>query len=90
MVDTLIKDIIINSFEKPYLEFSDKIFEALMTLQEWNYKNIYARANTKEELIKRGFSLIPASDCSIKKVDSYKDEYVYEEIKYIKECCKGE
>lgn len=41
IVDTLIKDVIINSFNKPYLMFSDKVFEALMKLKEWNYKTIY-------------------------------------------------
>jgi len=41
IVDTLIKDIIINSFGKPYLEFSEEIFKALMELKEWNYEKIY-------------------------------------------------
>lgn len=41
IVDTLIKDVIINSFNKPYLMFSDKVFEALMKLKDWNYKTIY-------------------------------------------------
>ena len=41
IVDTLIKDIITNSFDKPYLEFSDDVFKALMELKDWNYKYIY-------------------------------------------------
>lgn len=41
IVDTLIKDIIINSMDKPYLEFSEEVFNALMELKEWNYKKIY-------------------------------------------------
>lgn len=41
IVDTLIKDVIENSLDKNYLHFSDKVFEALMNLQNWNYKNIY-------------------------------------------------
>lgn len=41
IVDTLIKDIIINSFDKPYLEFSEEIFRALMELKDWNYEKIY-------------------------------------------------
>lgn len=41
IVDTLIKDIIINSFDKPYLEFSEEIFKALMELKDWNYERIY-------------------------------------------------
>ena len=41
IVDTLIKDIIINSLGNNYLQFSKDIFTALINLQEWNYKNIY-------------------------------------------------
>lgn len=41
IVDTLIKDIIINSFEKPYLEFSEEVFNSLMELKDWNYEKIY-------------------------------------------------
>ena len=41
IVDTLIKDIIKNSYGKPYLTFSEDVFEALMELMNWNYKNIY-------------------------------------------------
>lgn len=53
IVDTLIKDIIINSFDKPYLTFSDKVFEALMKLKDWNYKYIYAseEANKHQYII---------------------------------------
>ena len=54
MVDTLIKDIIINSMDKPYLTFSDEVFGALMQLKDWNYKYIYAsiEANKHQDIIK--------------------------------------
>ena len=57
IVDTLIKDIIINSFDKPYLTFSDKLFNSLMELKEWNYKNIYAskEANKHQDIVERLF-----------------------------------
>ncbi len=53
IVDTLIRDIITNSFEKPYLIFSDKVFNALMKLKDWNYKHIYAsnEANKYQDII---------------------------------------
>lgn len=41
IVDTLIKDIICNSIDKPYLLFSDSIFNALVELLKWNYTYIY-------------------------------------------------
>lgn len=57
IVDTLIKDIIVNSFEKPYLTFSEEVFTALMKLKDWNYKYIYAsdEANKYQDSIKNLF-----------------------------------
>ena len=57
IVDTLIKDIITNSFEKPYLTFSEEVFDALMELKDWNYKNIYAseEANKHQGIIEKLF-----------------------------------
>lgn len=57
IVDTLIKDIIINSFEKPYLTFSDEVFYALMQLKDWNFRNIYAseEANKHQDIVQKLF-----------------------------------
>ena len=57
IVDTLIKDIITNSFGKPYLTFSDEVFNALMELKDWNYKNIYAsdEANKNQNIVEKLF-----------------------------------
>ena len=57
IVDTLIKDVIINSYDKPYLMFSDKVFEALMKLKDWNYETIYESdmANKNYEKIDKLF-----------------------------------
>lgn len=41
IVNTLIMDIIKNSIDKSYLKFTDNIFESLIKLKDWNYKNIY-------------------------------------------------
>lgn len=46
IVDTLVKDIILNSQEKQYIELSKEVFEALMELKRWNYKNIYESVET--------------------------------------------
>lgn len=58
IVDTLIKDVIINSLDKPYLSFSKDIFEALIELQNWNYKKIYnsEKANANYDKIERLFT----------------------------------
>ena len=57
IVDTLIKNIITNSFEKPYLTFSEDVFTSLMELKDWNYKKIYAseEANKHQAIIEKLF-----------------------------------
>lgn len=55
IIDKLVEDLLQNSYEKPYLEFSDSIFHALKTLLEFNYKYIYhspkKAANEEKSLI---------------------------------------
>lgn len=41
IIDKLVEDLLINSYEKPYIEFSDKVFNALKRLLKFNYKYIY-------------------------------------------------
>lgn len=57
IVDTLIKDVIVNSYDKPYLMFSEEVFEKLIKLKEWNYKTIYESdmANKNYEKIDKLF-----------------------------------
>ena len=73
IVDTLIKDIIINSFDKPYLTFSKNVFNALVKLMDWNYKNIYAspEANKHQDIIEELFYEL--YDCYLKKVESFEE-----------------
>jgi dGTPase len=49
IVNTIIVDIINNSLGKNYIKMSDSIFKALKTLIDFNYKNIYLKANTDED-----------------------------------------
>lgn len=57
IVDSLIKDVIANSYNKPYLMFSEEVFDALMKLKDWNYKTIYESemANKNYEKIDKLF-----------------------------------
>ena len=41
IIDKLVEDLLLNSYGKPYLEFSDEVFEGLKQLLAFNYKNIY-------------------------------------------------
>ena len=50
IVDTIVKDIIKNSFNKPYIKLSKEIFHAINELKDFNYQNIYSLSMTKEEL----------------------------------------
>lgn len=50
IVNTLVNDIISNSYGKNYLMFSNDVYEALQDLINFNYQNIYNKANSKEEL----------------------------------------
>jgi len=58
IVDTLIKDVIINSLDKPYLSFSKDVFEALIELKNWNYETIYnsEKANAQYDMIEKLFT----------------------------------
>lgn len=58
IVDTLIKDVIINSLDKPYLTFSEDIFTALIELKNWNQEKIYnsEKANVNYDKIGKLFT----------------------------------
>ena len=58
IVDTLIKDVIINSLDKPYLTFSEDIFTALIELKNWNQEKIYnsEKANVNYDKIEKLFT----------------------------------
>lgn len=50
IVNTIILDIIENSYDKPYIKISDKIYNAINKLKDFNYKNIYNKANSTEKV----------------------------------------
>ena len=51
IVNTLILSIIENSIDKEYIEMSPSVYEALMKLKKFNYKEIYAKAMTDDEYL---------------------------------------
>lgn len=52
IINTIVTDIINNSLNKPYLLLSDDVYKALKDLKNFNYKHIYDKANTKEQIKK--------------------------------------
>ena len=60
IINTLILDLVNNSFDKDSLCFSENIFEALEQLKEWNNENIYSnpRKMAQDEKIKNMFNCV--------------------------------
>ena len=50
IINTLILDVINNSYNKNYIEISDNIYNSLNELIKFNYKFIYNKANTKRQI----------------------------------------
>lgn len=49
IVNTIVSDIIENSYNKPYIKLSENVYKSIIELKDFNYKNIYYKAYTKEE-----------------------------------------
>ena len=50
IVNTIILDIIKNSYNKNYILLSDEIYNAIKELKKFNYEHIYNKANSEEKL----------------------------------------
>jgi dGTPase len=49
IVNTMVTDIINNSIDKNYIKLSDKVYDALVKLKDFNYEYIYKKAYSDEE-----------------------------------------
>jgi dGTPase len=60
IIDTLVKDVIVSSYDKDHLEFSEEVSEALKELKSFNYKSIYLNETLKPERkkIENGFRVL--------------------------------
>ncbi|NOR45918.1 MAG: HD domain-containing protein [Candidatus Delongbacteria bacterium] len=60
IIDTLVKDITMNSYDKPYIAFSSEIGNALKELKAFNYENIYGNEKLKRDRkkIEKGFEIL--------------------------------
>jgi dGTPase len=47
-IDTLVRDMISNSTEKGEISLSDEIYEALMELRSWLFRNVYDAPGSRE------------------------------------------
>ena len=77
IIDKLVEDLLLNSYGKPYLEFSDEVFEGLKKLLEFNYRNIYnnpKKAENEQKSIQIFYMLY---EKYLKELNS-KDSEIYE------------
>ena len=79
IIDRLVQNLIENSIDKPYLEFSDDVFEALKSLMEFNYKNIYS-SPIKEETEARSTKLFQMLFDKYMKDLEEKKGFIYDEF----------
>lgn len=49
IMNTIILDVIDHSYGKPYLEFSEKVYQAMLALKKFNQKFIYQKSLSKEK-----------------------------------------
>jgi len=60
IIETLIKSVIVNSYEKDWVSFDDETSHALLELKKFNYKRIYTDENVKKsnEIIYRTMGIM--------------------------------
>ena len=60
IIDTLVKDVVYNSLDKPFISFGEEVSEKLLRLKKFNYERIYLNSGLKreDEKIKRGFGIL--------------------------------
>lgn len=60
IIESLVQDVVENSYEKNYVCFSEKVSEVLYKLKSFNYKYIYKNESLKinHQKIKRGFEIL--------------------------------
>lgn len=59
-IDTMIKDIIIESLDKPFIKMSDEVYKATYTLREFMFERVYigSKAKSQEEKAQRMLELM--------------------------------
>jgi len=76
-LDTLIKDIVINSMDKPDIIMSDEVQKAMGSLREFMFERVYRNPIAKGEEIKADSMLKYLFDYYMKHMDKLPDEYIY-------------
>lgn len=97
IMNNIILDIVEQSYEKDYIQMSEKVFEQMSNLKKFNYENIYYKAydeNLKKEIKNMFFKLYDVYIKAIENEDTSND--IYEVFlkdmskKYLKETSSDE
>ena len=70
IVNTITLDIINNSIGKNYIELSHDVYYALKALKDFNYINIYNKANTKEQIMEYKKMFKTVFESSLRAIDT--------------------
>ena len=74
IVNTIVTDIIMNSYDKNYIKLSKDVFESLQDLIKFNYDNIYNKANSKEQIEKYKEMFNSLFDLYLNQIENNKKE----------------
>lgn len=74
IVNTLVSDIIENSIDKNYIKISDELFETFKELLDFNYKNIYYKSNTEEDIEKYNLMFNKLFELYIEQIETKKTD----------------
>ena len=87
IVNTIILDIIENSMDKPYIKLSDDVFKALFALKKFNYKHIYSKAMTSNEVEYYRAGMNKIFDRYLKDLDNHNTNSIIYKI-YLNDQCE--
>ena len=79
-------DVIVNSIDKPYLQFSKNIFDSLIKLKKWNYEKIYESKEALKNLEKIENAFYKLYDLYLNKVNGRKHIKIRENTSYSEKC----
>ncbi|MCR5835916.1 MAG: deoxyguanosinetriphosphate triphosphohydrolase [Lachnospiraceae bacterium] len=76
-LDTLIKDIVVNSIDKPEILMSEEIEKAMMELRVFMFNYVYTNPKAKAEEVKAKEMLKQLFAYYLKHIDELPDEFIY-------------
>ena len=75
-LDTLIHDVIINSMEKEDICMSEEIYQAMLDLRQFMFKNVYNNDNAKAEEVKAHRMIEGLFEYYMENIDSMPEKYL--------------